>query len=217
MQCVMLVGIVERAGSGWMYKKIVIGIDQSYTRTGISIAGDGRLLKISYIPFEPSECHSEKRKKVKGILTKIIKLNKDKASQMVVVVERIRQFSGGNLSMDYIKSTGALIGCIVDTASEFNVPVYSADTRSWKSQVVGTSVPKANKYNVDPKKWPTIEYLLTRADVSEFDILVKAGKRCKKYAKKVGEDKYCYNDDAADSACIALYGFARGRSLKREE
>ena len=56
-----------------MYKKIVIGIDQSYTRTGISIAGDGRLLKISYIPFEPSECHSEKRKKVKGILTKIIK------------------------------------------------------------------------------------------------------------------------------------------------
>lgn len=199
------------------YNKLVIGIDQSYTRTGISIAGDGQLLKVGHIPFEPSECHSLKRKKVKGILTKVIKLNQSKANQIIIVVERIRQFSGGNLSMDYIKSTGALIGCIVDTASEFGIPVYSADTRSWKSQVVGTSVPKANKYHVDPKKWPTIEYLLTRADVSESDILVKVGKRCKKYAKKIGEDKYCYNDDAADSACIALYGFKKGRNLKREE
>ena len=200
-----------------MYKKIVIGIDQSYTRTGISIAGDGQLLKVGYIPFEPSECHSEKRKKVKGILTKIIKANKSKASQMVIIVERIRQFSGGTLSMDYIKSTGALIGCIVDTAMEFGVPVYSADTRSWKSQVVGTSVPKANKYNVDPKKWPTIEFLLTRRDVREEDLLVVVGKRSKKYAKQIGGVKYCYNDDAADSACIALYGFSKGRNLKREE
>lgn len=200
-----------------MYNKLVIGIDQSYARTGISIAGDGKLLKVGYIPFEPSECHSLKRKKVKGILSKIIKNNQSKASQMVIIVERIRQFSGGNLSMDYIKSTGALIGCIVDTASEFGIPVYSADTRSWKSQVVGTSVPKANKYNVDPKKWPTIEYLLKRKDVNERDILVKVGKRSKKFAKVINGEKYCYNDDAADSACIALYGFEKGRNLKREE
>lgn len=198
------------------YKKLVIGIDQSYTRTGISIAGDGQLLKVGYIPFEHSECHSEKRKKVKHKLTQIIKLNQSKASQMVIIVERIRQFSGGNLSMDYIKSTGALIGCIVDTASEFGIPVYSADTRSWKSQVVGTSVPKANKFNVDPKKWPTIEFLLTLPEVSESDLLVKVGKRCKKFAKKIGDDKFCYNDDAADSACIALYGFKKGRNLKKE-
>lgn len=199
------------------YKKLVIGIDQSYTRTGISIAGDGQLLKVGHIPFEASECHSEKRKKVKGILSKAIKLNQSKASQMVIVVERIRQFSGGNLSMDYIKSTGALIGCIVDTAAEYEIPVYSADTRSWKSQVVGTSVPLANKYNVDPKKWPTIQYLLKRKDVSERDILVPVGKRAKKYAKLIDGVKYCYNDDAADSACIALYGFSKGRSLKREQ
>lgn len=200
------------------YEKIVIGIDQSYTRTGISIAGDGQLLKVGYIPFEPSECHSEKRKKVKGKLSQIIKLNQSKASQMVIVVERIRQFSGGNLSMDYIKSTGALIGCIVDTAAEYGVPVYSADTRSWKSQVVGTSVPKANNFNVDPKKWPTIEYIIKRrTDVNERDILVPVGKRSKKFAKKIKGVKYCYNDDAADSACIALYGFCKKRNLKREE
>ena len=199
-----------------MYQKLVIGIDQSYTRTGISIAGDGQLLKVGYIPFEPSECHSEKRKKVKGILTKIIKSNQSKASQMVIIVERIRQFSGGTLSMDYIKSTGALIGCIVDTAAEYGIPVYSADTRSWKSQVVGTSVPKANKFNVDPKKWPTIEFLLRRRDVREGDLLVPVGKRSKKFAKQIDGVKYCYNDDAADSACIALYGFEKGRNLKRE-
>ena len=136
---------------------------------------------------------------------------------MVIIVERIRQFSGGTLSMDYIKSTGALIGCIVDTAAEYGVSVFSADTRSWKSQVVGTSVPRANKYNVDPKKWPTIEYLLKRDDVVQEDLLVRVGKRSKRYAFCIGGDKYCYNDDAADSACIALYGFAKGRSLKREE
>ena len=199
-----------------MYKKLVIGIDQSYTRTGISIAGDGQLLKVGYIPFESSECHSEKRRKVKDKLTHIIKLNKHRANQLVIIVERIRQFSGGTLSMDYIKSTGALIGCIVDTAAEFDVPVYSADTRSWKSKVVGTSVPKTNKYNVDPKKWPTIEFLLRRRDVHEADLLVAVGKRSKKFAKQIGGVKYCYNDDAADSACIALYGFSKGRSLRRE-
>ena len=199
-----------------MYKKLVIGIDQSYTRTGISIAGDGQLLKVGYIHFEPTECHSEKRKKVKGKLTQIIKANQGRASQMVVIVERIRQFSGGVLSMDYIKSTGALIGCIVDTANELGVPVFSADTRSWKSQVVGTSEPAPNKYNVDPKKWPTIRYLLTRKDFNEASILVPAGKRAKKYAKVIDGIKYNYNDDAADSACIALYGFSKNRSLKRE-
>ena len=200
-----------------MYKKLVIGIDQSYTRTGISLAGDGKLLRVGHIPFEPSECHSEKRKKVKGKLTHIIKVNKLKASQMVIIVERIRQFSGGNLSMDYIKSTGALIGCIVDAASDYGIPVYSVDTRAWKSAVVGTSVPKPNKYNVDPKKWPTLEYMLRRKDVNESDLLVPVGKRCKKYAKIVDGIKYCYNDDAADSAGIALYGFVKDRKLKKED
>ena len=200
-----------------MYKKLVIGIDQSYTRTGISLAGDGKLLRVGHIPFEPSECHSEKRKKVKGKLTHIRKVNKLKASQMVIIVERIRQFSGGNLSMDYIKSTGALIGCIVDAASDYGIPVYSVDTRAWKSAVVGTSVPKPNKYNVDPKKWPTLEYMLRRKDVNESDLLVPVGKRCKKYAKIVDGVKYCYNDDAADSAGIALYGFVKDRKLKKED
>lgn len=199
-----------------MYKKLVIGIDQSYTRTGISIAGDGKLLKVGYIPFESSDLHCDKRKKVKGKLTQIIEKNKHKASQMVIVVERIRQFSGGVLSMDYIKSTGALIGCIVDTAYEYGIPVYSADTRSWKSQVVGTSIPKANKFHVDPKKWPTIEFLLNRRDVRESALLVPVGKRAKKYAKMIDGIKYCYNDDAADSACLALYGFCKNRNLKRE-
>lgn len=214
----MLVGMLGKVGFDLAkYNKLVIGIDQSYTRTGISIAGDGRLLKVSYIPFTTSECHSEKRKKVRNKLTQIVKLNQHKAKQIIIIVERIRQFSSGTLSMSYIKSTGALIGCIVDVASEFDISVFSADTRSWKSQVVGTSVPKANKFNVDPKKWPTIQYLLTRPDVNEADLLVPVGKRCKKFAKKLGEVKYCYNDDAADSACIALYGFSKGRSLKKEE
>ena len=200
-----------------MYKKIVIGIDQSYTRTGISIAADNVLLKVSYISFEPTECHTLKRNKVVNKLIHIIGLNQGKASELVVIVERIRQFSGGNLSMSYIKSTGALIGCIVDAAYSLGVPVYSADTKSWKARVVGTSVPLANKFNVDPKKWPTIQYMLKRKDVKERDLLVAVSNRCKKFSIMIDGVKYMYNDDAADSAGIALYGFAKGRILNKEE
>ena len=200
-----------------MYQKIVIGVDQSYTRTGISIAADGKLLKVSCITFATSENHSDKRKKVAKVLTHVITKNQHKASQMVVIVERIRQFSGGALSMSYIKSTGALIGCIVDVAATYGVPVYSADTKSWKAQVVGTSKPKANVYYVEPKKWPTLEFLLHTKKVPEAQLLAPVGKGTKRFAKQIGSQKYCYNDDAADSACIALYGFSKNRSLKRED
>ena len=199
------------------YKKLVIGIDQSYTRTGISIAGDGKLLKVSHISFEPSECHSEKRYKVTNILTHAIKSNQHKATRLIVIVERIRQFSGGHLSMGYIKSTGALIGAIVDCCRPLGISVYSVDTRVWKAAVVGTCKPKENKYHVDPKKWPTIEYMLKRNDVSEADLLVPVSNRCKNYAKVIEGVKYCYNDDASDGAGIALYGFVQKRQLQKED
>lgn len=37
---------------------------------------------------------------------------------------------------------------IVDTASQYNIPVYSVDTRAWKSASIGTSKEKSNKYGL---------------------------------------------------------------------
>ena len=198
-----------------MYKKLVIGVDQSYTRTGITLAADGVRLRTNDVTFKPSDCHSEKRYKVTNKIAHIIKLNKHKATKVIVIVERIRQFSGGSLSMDYIKSTGALIGAIVDVCRLIDVPVYSADTRAWKSSVIGTSKPEANKFNVDPKKWPTIKWFIKH--YGEGELLTPVSNRHKNYAKVIDGVKYLYNDDKADSAGLALYGFAQNRTLKREE
>ena len=161
---------------------LVIGIDESYKRTGISIAADGQLLKVTSIPFRSSDCPSVKRKKLSNIIYQIISKNVSKSHEMFIIVERIRTFSQGFLSTNYIKATAALIATIVDTAYEFNVPVYSVDTRSWKAKIVGTSKPKGKGKNKDTKA-PTLEYI-------------------KKLGFNVGDDS-----DAADSACIALYGF----------
>lgn len=195
------------------YKRIVIGIDQSYTRTGISIAADGRLLKVSSINYRGCTIKSTKRKELAKVLTKVIELNKHKASEMVILCERIRTFSHGSkkqepgaepnagmfISTNYIKATGALIAIIVDTAYEYGIEVYSADTRSWKSRIVGSS----KKIKGDPKLATVMHVKKLGFDVSSLN---------KKQA-------VVYDDDAADSACIALYGFLpeKEQSLHKEE
>lgn len=190
------------------YKTIIIGIDESYTRTGLSIAVDGELIKVGSLSFKGLKSKSQKRKALSLILSKVIPQCLLKAKSVAIIVERIRTFSGGGkggqsmLSIPYIKATGALIGSIVDVAEEYGIRVYSVDTRSWKSKIVGTSKPK----NGD-NKLPTIEYVCTLG--FKEAITLKPNRK--------GIIKM--NDDAADSACIALYGFLpkSQRCLKREE
>lgn len=198
----------------YKYNKLVIGIDQSYTRTGISIAADGVLLKVTSIPFRGCRNKSEKRKELAKVLHKIIQANQHKASHMVILCERIRTFSHHAqsegevqkgkprqfISTDYIKATGALVATIVDVAYEYGISVYSVDTRSWKSKVVGSS--KGSKK--DGNKLETVRFVMSKGfDVSSVN---KKGNTV-------------YDDDAADSACIALYAFVPKhlRSLKKEE
>lgn len=198
-----------------MYKRIVIGVDQSYTRTGLSIAADGQLLKVSSTKFKGCTIKSQKRKHLANLLTKVIELNKHKATEMVILCERIRTFSHGAkpkagangdeeqggmfLSTNYIKATGALVATIVDTAYDHGLSVYSADTRSWKSKIVGSS----KKIKGD-KKLATVMHVKKLG--FDLESITKTG-------------KVVYDDDAADSACIALYGFLPEdkQSLNKEE
>lgn len=180
------------------YKKIVIGIDESYTRTGLSIAvGPRTLLKVTSTNFKGSNTNSEKRKAFAIILHKWIKKAQSEAQEVEIICERIRTFTGGSgLRPNYLKSTGALIATIVDVAADYGLPVYSVDTRSWKSQIVGSS--KGGKD-------PTVHFIESLG----FDLYMRTNKK--------GE--LIYDDDAADSGGIALYGFlppAR-KKLKKEE
>lgn len=195
------------------YEKIVIGVDQSYTRTGISIGVDGKLKKVSSIDYKGLKTRSEKRNELRKVLTRIIESNVSKATEMIIICERISTFrksfgSKGNQqgsNPNYLKMTGALVAVIVDVATEYDVEVFSADTRSWKSRIVGTS--KGDKDG--NKKAPTIRFVESLG----FDLFIREKKTGKNKGEKI------YNDDAADSACICLYGFLpkKDQRLNKEE
>lgn len=193
-----------------MYKKIVIGIDQSYQDTGVSIAADGELKNLSHITF-PTDCsNSYKRFIIRERLNVLFNKIKYKAEEVVVIIERIRLQSQGFINIDYIKSIGALNATIVDAAVLYNLEVYSVDTRCWKSSVVGTSKEQQNRYGFDPKKWPTIQYVINLGyeDYIKCPVSVKK----KKAVIIKGDERFTYNDNIADSACITLFGFVGDKS-----
>lgn len=184
--------------------KCIIGIDQSYKNTGISVASQKGLELISSIELYKLTSNSEKRSEVASRVSEIIEQFSKNYVIDKIIIERIRLQSQGFINIDYIKSIGALNAIIIDIANKYNIQVYSVDTRAWKSKIVGTCKPKENKYGVDPHKWPTLLFIKNLGFTS--NILVPAGKK-KKGVIEIKGKKYTFNDDAADSACIALYGF----------
>lgn len=207
----------EKACRKIKYRKMSIGIDQSYKRTGISIAADGVLLKVSSIDLSAYESRSEARKALRRLLVHILEKNASKSLRTVCIVERVRQFSQGFISMPYITGWGALTSVIVDVCADFGIPVYSVDTRCWKAQVIGTSKPKANKYGVPDEKYPCVEWVCSNG--FEGAILEHVeGRRTKGTFIASDGVRMAYNDDAADSAGIAMFPFVGDHSkLKLEK
>lgn len=188
------------------YNKIIIGIDQSYKRTGITIIADDEIKKITSIDFQKGFANnSEKREYLRHKIDSLFGKLRNKSNNIIVVIERIRLRSEGFLNINYIKSIGALNSIIIDCANKYDYPIYSADTRAWKSKIVGTSKPQNNKYYADPKKWPTIKYVCNLGHKNDILVRLPENTKVKKYFMYNGE-KCLFNDDAADSCCIALYG-----------
>lgn len=198
------------------YKTIVIGIDQSYNRTGISISADGKLLKVKSIDFAKYKNNTQKRNKLRHTLQKVSDSVSLKGIEVICVIERIRLRSQGFLNINYIKSIGALNSIIIDVMTEMNIPVYSVDTRCWKSQVVGTSKPMKNKFGVPDEKWPTVKWCIGKG--FEFAILKEVTGRREKGTFVKNGIKYEYDNDASDSAAISQFYFVGDRNkLKKEE
>lgn len=197
------------------YKKIVIGIDQSYNNTGISIAADGKLVKVRSIQLNSYKTNSDKRRALADTLDGLLRAVCQKAREVVCIIERIRLRSQGFLNIDYIKSIGALNSIIVDICHEHCIPVYSVDTRCWKAQVIGTSKPMSNKFGVPEEKWPTVKWLLKQG--WEWAILQEVNGRKTKGTFIRDGQKYMYNNDAADSAGIAMFWFIGDRNKLQAE
>ena len=191
-------------------RKIVIGIDQSYKRTGISVGIDGNFVLIKSVDLSKYNSNTEKRKTLRGVLFKLINNINNKYNilynNIICVIERIRLRSKGFLNIDYIKSIGALNALIVDIMQGFNIPVYSVDTRCWKSQIIGTSKGESNSYGVPDEKWPTVRWLCRKGYRKEILIDVSDSRKTKNTFAKNG-CKYMFDNDAADSAAICMFGF----------
>lgn len=193
-----------------MNKKIkaIVGIDQSYKRSGIAICINGNITYIDSISPQASLCSSEKRKYLTNniyhnVKQKLIECHLG-SQDTIIVFEKIRQFSRGFISMNYIVETGALIAYLVDKFKDDGYECYCIDTRAWKSAVVGTSKPENNKYKINPAKWPTIKYIRTQVDNS---LILVPEKKKKKGTIKIKGNYYSVNDDACDAACIAQFYF----------
>ena len=75
-------------------------------------------------------------------------------------------------------------------------------------------------FRCDPKKWPTIQWLIATYPEMEKYIIEKLPENTKRLKgvqiDKCG-NKFLYNDDAADSAAIAMYGFIGDRDKLKLE
>lgn len=207
-------------GINLKYKKIIIGIDQSYKNTGVSVAADGKLKKVHSIQLEHLKDNSSKRKRLKKSLDRIIARLIPQAECVEVIIERIRLRSQGFLNINYIKSIGALNATIVDVCSEYGIKVNSVDTRCWKAQVVGTSKPgpKNNLWNMEPEKYPTFEWLKQNYPLLIPSVFIDmTNTRKKKNVFELQGKLWKINDDACDSAGIAMFGFVGDLGKLEEE
>lgn len=198
-----------------MYHKIIIGIDQSYKNTGISIIADGKIKKVTSKNLTIYESNTERRRALRKTLDGLLKPVTPKAESVICIIERIRLQSQGFLNINYIKSIGALNALIVDIMAEHNIPVYSVDTRCWKARVVGTSKPMPNKYGVPEEKWPTVHWVIKQG--FEQSILKEITGRKSKGTFMRDNTKYVYDDDAADSCAIAMFGVVGDKEKLQEE
>ena len=202
--------------------KIVIGIDESYTRTGIAVLKHMREpLLMQSIDFKGCKNNTAKRRTLKRTLSAILEnLLKDyKEEDIKCIIERIRTFSGGHMSTQYLITTGSLVATIIDVFRAYGIPVYSVDTKAWKNAIVGNTKPKENKYGINPNKYPTIEKLRMLGMLKYF-IEPYEGRGTKGVinVKINGVKTPCrINDDIADAYCIASYGYLHPSMQKLKE
>ncbi len=189
----------------------IIGIDQSYTRTGIAICTKGTVRKVTSIRFKQIRTKTGKRWLLRDTLRKIIEscLKHYTPEQIVIIAERVRTFTRSDINdVQFIKASSAMMAYIVDTGLEYGIKTYSVDTRAWKSKVLGDSRPVFEPIRgvENPQKFGSVRKAIELGFEEELTIL------------KHNSVFHSYNDDMADAICISLYPFSGGPyKLKLEQ
>lgn len=197
------------------YKQLSIGIDQSYKNCGVSVSADGQLLKVTHIKLEQCKSNTDRRRLLKAYLDNMLKAITSKADSIICIIERIRLHSQGFLNIDYIKSMGALNAVIIDIMDEYDIPVYSVDTRCWKSQVIGTSKPKDNNLGVPKEKYPTVEWCIKQGFENNVLRTIKGKKKKGTFIRN--GIRYMYDNDACDSSAISMFYFVGDKEKLKQE
>lgn len=186
---------------------VCIGLDQSYTDTGIAVVQDGKVLFAGHENFEGCVLRYDKRKRLVKRLEKLIDKCKSKG-EVLVTIEAVRLFSGSSphISVNYIFGTCALVGAIVDCCITKNVPITWVETRSWKKGVLGSSKPSQKPLEgvKDKNKIASILYCINLGLKEKISYKVQQGKN---------KGQIRYNDNIADAICIAMCGY-KGYKLK---
>jgi hypothetical protein len=197
----------------------ILGIDESYNRTGICLMCDKIPIEFISVDFKNCYNNSDKRKEMRKTIHRIVREYRLDKRNTKCIVERIRLFSQGHLSENYIMSTAGLLASINDVLSQYNIKMYSVNTNSWKTQIVGTTKAQENSYGINPNKYLTIQYLKTKGLLKKIVIPYKGrGTKGVVNVKINGVKTRCkINDDIADAYCIACYGFIHPSMQKLKE
>lgn len=67
------------------YDKVIIGVDQSYSNTGISIAADRKLVKVRSLQLNSYKTNSDKRRALANTLDGLLKAVCPKAKEVVCI------------------------------------------------------------------------------------------------------------------------------------
>lgn len=178
--------------------KVVIGIDQSYKKTGVAMYIYNRETKkgrfwqtFAITPNEPIKVR-ERATIISHIdgLIRAFRWDFD-VDEVWICFERPRLFSKGHISAAYLLSIGALNGAIIDLADSWYMSCYSIDTRAWRRAAVGTCERKENNKGIPPEKYFTVKHFC------------KAGYK-NRLIWQDAEGKKHYEHDIADAMGIAV-------------
>ena len=179
-----------------------IGVDQSYTRTGIAVAfaedcKSNKIYFVGSLDLSEHKTKTDRRAELALALNEIfVKIqSKWPGVPTAVVHERPRLFSKGRISANYLLSMGALNAIIIDFAIIHKLPCYSVDTRAWRAAVIGTTKKEENSEGIPPEKYLTVKHF---CNLGYSDLL----RYCD---KKTGKE--LYNHDLADAMGIACAPF----------
>lgn len=213
-----------------MNNEIVIGIDQSYSCTGIATLVNGTLEDVKDVnKGYKDELGIDYRVRLKDSLKRHIEDCNRKYTvhnkfmpgdidppEGIIMMERTRLFSHGKINFDVMEKKCYLDALIIDVAQQYGYKCYSVDTRAWKTQIVGSIEAIENNEGIPPEKYPTIFHLREEGYQAYIQVPVLNSRERKGVFEEDGT-RYKWSNDRADAICIAQYYYVDPAKRKLED